>query len=397
MNIVITAASVITAGLHCRRDLWQRVCNDRLLPPLQHSPEMLRQLAELSRAEGRLLSRQQQLGLAAAEQAWQAAGLPPGRQVLRGENAAPLPEPWRLQAGVVSASALGDLSSLLEEQSGQGSEGTRPRPTSLSRWRGNALGAALAIRFGLRGDQFNLNAASSSGAQAVALAARFLQAGLLDLVLVVGAEPALPKLLRDANLRSGAMAGTGASQPLSASRCGMVPREAAACLVLEQEGRARERGAPVLARLSGSVSGCEAHHLVAPLPGQALSHALLQRLLPGDEWARTSIDWLCLHATGTPRFDREEALFVKKAFPQIPWISAMKRSLGHGLGAAGVVEAAMIVEGLRRGAVPPWPAALDPSLGLPLTPAAPPPTPKNALQLAAGMGGVVVMNLFSHA
>jgi 3-oxoacyl-(acyl-carrier-protein) synthase len=70
-------------------------------------------------------------------------------------------------------------------------------------------------RQSLRGDQFNLNTASSSGAQAIALAARLLDAGLLDLVLVVGAEPALPSLLIEANRRCGALASQDGSQPLA--------------------------------------------------------------------------------------------------------------------------------------------------------------------------------------
>jgi 3-oxoacyl-(acyl-carrier-protein) synthase len=76
----------------------------------------------------------------------------------------------------------------------------------------------------------------------------------------------------------------------------------------------------------------------------------------------------------------------------------MKRSLGHGLGAAGVVEAALISEGLRRGAYPPWPTDLDPSLELLVEPGLEiNSAPKCALQCANGMGGVVVMNLLSVA
>jgi len=136
MNIAITGASVITAGMHRRREVWQQVCIDELLPALTIEADVVCQLALLSRGEAAILSRQQQLGLAAAELAWQEAGLPPERQALRGEQHAPLNQPWRREAGVVSASALGDLSSLLVEQQ---TPGSRPRPTSLSRWRGNAL------------------------------------------------------------------------------------------------------------------------------------------------------------------------------------------------------------------------------------------------------------------
>jgi hypothetical protein len=140
MSVVVTAASTVTAGLHEREQLWCSVCRDELLPATTLSAEQLCQLAGLSQAEAAILSRQQQLGLAAAELAWTDARLPAERQPLRGEQKDGLDAPWRLKAGVVAASALGDLSSLLLESN---QPGFRARPTSLSRWRGNALGEGL--------------------------------------------------------------------------------------------------------------------------------------------------------------------------------------------------------------------------------------------------------------
>jgi 3-oxoacyl-[acyl-carrier-protein] synthase II len=399
MSLAITGASALAAGATSCPALWQLLLQDQLLPERILETDRLGELAGLSTSETSVLSRQQLLGLAAVESAWQQAGLPIERQLLRGESRVRQEEPWRLRAGVISASALGNLSTLLADQS---KDDHRPSATSLSRWRGNALGAAVAVRYGLQGDQYNLNAASSSGAQAIGLASQLLLSGILDLVVVVAAEPALEPLLREANRRTGALDPTGSSKPLNAERRGMVPREAAGCIVIERDVEARKRGATVLAFLLGSASGCEAHHLVVPLPGQALSHQLVERLFgklnqKGLSASTATVDWLCLHATGTERFDREEMAFVLRAFPQLPWITAMKRSLGHGLGAAGVVEAALIIEGLKRAEVPPWPSAVDPALGLPEKPAQPPPRPKLALQLACGMGGVSVINLFANA
>lgn len=401
--MAITGSAALVAGVVGTPGLWACLQHDRLLEDDAIDSMRLGDLARLTRGEARVLSRQQHLGLAAVELAWGQAGLADRRQPLRGEGHPGLREPWRLRAGVVSASALGHLDALLEEQA---STPQRPSATSLSRWRGNGLGAAVALRFGLQGEQLNLNAASSTGAQALALAGRLIRSGEQDLVVVVGAEPQLQPLLRQASHRSGALATGGSSQPLTATRSGMVPREAAGCVVLERRESAVARGATPLAWLEASATGCEAHHLVAPQPGQALSHQLLERLLPSGPGGRQAIDWICLHATGTRRFDAEEIAFVRQAFPALPWITAMKRTLGHGLGAAGVVEAALILEGLCRGAVPPWPQDLDPALA-----AAPPmgtdpaplqapgmgPQPRLALQLSSGMGGVVAMNLLAAA
>jgi 3-oxoacyl-(acyl-carrier-protein) synthase len=396
---VVTASAALCAH-HCEPDaLWGQVMGQRLVADQLFEDDHLAALACLKDAERSILSREQLLGLAVAELAWQQSDLSSQRQSLRGERRQQLDGSWRSSTGVVTSSALGNLSALLQEQA---KPNFRPTSTSLSRWRGNALGAAVAVRFGLQGEQVNLNAASSGGAQALSLACQLVRSGVLDRVLVVAAEPALPPLLREANRRSGAMDPLGQSQPLTASRSGMVPREAAACLMLERAELALDRGATIRAMVLANGSGCEAHHLVAPLPGQSRSLQVWQRMR--DDWVRQhggqalpEIDWLCLHATGTRRFDREEAGFVRAAFPRLPWLTSFKASLGHGLGAAGVVEASLIVEGLNRGLVPPWPRNLDPDLGLPLEAPHHPPQPRVALQLSAGMGGVVVMNLFGHA
>ena len=395
VRVAITAASALVGEVFGVSALWRRVLKAESIGGESLPAAVLAAEAQLSSADQRWLSRQQLLGLAVAETAWVQSGIGGDRQSLRGESTERLMDPSRMQIGVVSASALGSASALVDDLY---TKNKRPGPTSLGRWRGNSLGAVTALRFGLQGDQFNLNAASSTGAQALALAGRCIRSGDLDAVLVVGAEPTLQGPLREANRRSRAMAEDHASVPLTSSRTGMRPVEAAGCLLLESEQRAKQRGAEVLAWLRGSSSGCEAHHLVAPQPGQQLSRAVFDRLKhQGILQDGDTIDWLALHATGTPRFDREEAAFVASAFQPLPWLTAFKQVLGHGLGAAGVVEAALLVEGLCRGTVPPWPMAIDPSLGLPVDPPSSAPVPQLALQLSAGMGGVVAMNLLERS
>jgi hypothetical protein len=58
-----------------------------------------------------------------------------------------------------------------------------------------------------------------------------------------------------------------------------------------------------------------------------------------------------------------------------------------------LIEALLLVEGLLRGEVPPWPREIDPSLGL-VAPATAP-KPVVALQIGQGMGGVVAVNAFA--
>jgi 3-oxoacyl-(acyl-carrier-protein) synthase len=81
----------------------------------------------------------------------------------------------------------------------------------------------------------------------------------------------------------------------------------------------------------------------------------------------------------------------------MPWVSAFKGITGHALSASGLLEAALLIEGLKRREMPPLPKGIDESLGLTLPDGKKPPVPKTALQIAQGMGGDVVVNLLGTA
>jgi 3-oxoacyl-(acyl-carrier-protein) synthase len=109
------------------------------------------------------------------------------------------------------------------------------------------------------------------------------------------------------------------------------------------------------------------------------------------------VDWISLHATGTPRFDAAEISCVRRVFGgQLPWISAMKRTTGHALAASGLLEASLLTEGLRAGKLPAWPRNVDPAFGLPENPSWLSEPPSTALQIGQGMGGTVVVNVLGR-
>jgi hypothetical protein len=75
----------------------------------------------------------------------------------------------------------------------------------------------------------------------------------------------------------------------------------------------------------------------------------------------------------------------------------MKRTTGHALAASGLLEVGLIVEGLRLGKWPAWPADIDPEFGLPQSPLIPAQRPALAVQIGQGMGGTVVVNALCRA
>lgn len=268
-------------------------------------------------------------------------------------------------------------------------ENTRLSPYALSRWRANSVGAVTSLRYGLGGADFSLNSASATGAQSLFIGASMIRAGMADAVVVVAADPFPTPRILETMTRNGSVAKEGDSLPLTSGRSGMTPVEGAGCLILESEEYLNSRAGIPLAEWIGGECANEAYHLMAP-NNEAL---VLEKVLAQCVSEKEQIDWISLHATGTPRFDRAEITALQRFFKKgLPWITSFKRITGHALGASGLIEGALLCQGLNKGEVPPWPTDIDPSLDLEKTPRRDP-VPELALQVAQGMGGTVVVNL----
>jgi 3-oxoacyl-(acyl-carrier-protein) synthase len=224
-----------------------------------------------------------------------------------------------------------------------------------------------------------------------------VRSGVLDAVVAVAADEAPTEGVLTAMESNRSVAHSSEARPLGVLRKGMKPCEGAACLILESESHALARGAKPIAEWLDGAAGNEARHFLAPDPeGEVLGELLgqiLGRPVPGD----AEKYWALLHATGTPRFDGIEISRLRRFFGgSLPWITAVKRTTGHALGASGMIEAVLAVEGLRLRKVPCWPSSTDPALALDASRPANPPQPESALLIGQGMGGTVVLNLLAR-
>jgi 3-oxoacyl-[acyl-carrier-protein] synthase II len=145
-----------------------------------------------------------------------------------------------------------------------------------------------------------------------------------------------------------------ASRPFDADRDGFVLGEGAAVLVLERRDHARRRGAGARALVCGFGASADAHHPTAPHPqGRGAEQAVRAALAdagcsPGD------IGHINAHGTSTPIGDAVEADCYLRLFNGAPPpVTAPKSVIGHALGAAGAIEAALTVLALERQQVPP--------------------------------------------
>jgi 3-oxoacyl-[acyl-carrier-protein] synthase II len=144
--------------------------------------------------------------------------------------------------------------------------------------------------------------------------------------------------------------------------------EGAAILILEAREVAEARGATILAEMLGGASTADAHHITAPHPeGDGAERAIRLAmedagLMPAD------IAYINAHGTGTDLNDRTEGLVIDRVFgARQPAVSSIKGTTGHGLGASGSIEAAVVVEAIRRHELPPNIGLIEQDPEIPLT------------------------------
>jgi 3-oxoacyl-[acyl-carrier-protein] synthase II len=205
-------------------------------------------------------------------------------------------------------------------------------------------------------------AACSGGAIALVQAAAWLSRGQVDFVLAGGADG----LCRLTVLGFNALGATDPQpcRPFDRSRAGLNLGEGAAVLILEREATALARGVDVLAWLDGYAVGAEAHHITHPEPTGSRASRLMRAALERAGVAAGEVGYVNAHGTGTQQNDAMEARALTDVFgsDSSTWVSSSKAQLGHTLGAAGAIEAALTVLALARGAVPPTAGLVEPEL-----------------------------------
>jgi 3-oxoacyl-[acyl-carrier-protein] synthase II len=196
--------------------------------------------------------------------------------------------------------------------------------------------------------------ACSSGANAILLGAAWLRAGLSKCVVAGGADG----LCRLTYTGFGALSALdpGLCRPFDHKRVGLNLGEGAGFLVLEPEESARARGARPLAELSGWAVGAEAHHITNPEKEGRTAARVMSAALRRAGLSPADLDYVNAHGTATPLNDSMESAALKEclgAEVDRVAVSSSKGQIGHTLGAAGAIEAAITVLSIARGVMPP--------------------------------------------
>ena len=201
--------------------------------------------------------------------------------------------------------------------------------------------AALATWFEIRGVNYSISSACATSAHCIGAAAEQIQLGKQDVVFAGGCEELdwTLSVLFDA---MGAMSSGYNDRPAAASRAydrdrdGFIIAGGAGMVVVEALDRARARGAPIYAEITGYGANSDGFDMVAP-SGEGAVRCMRIAL---EQAGGRRIDYLNPHGTSTVVGDDKEMGAVRELFGEdAPFISSTKSLTGHSLGAAGAQEA----------------------------------------------------------
>ncbi len=269
----------------------------------------------------------------------------------------------------------------------------------------NMVAGQVGIALRATGPNFVTASACASGATAIGTARALLHSGACDVVVTGGSEAGVSPLILTGFAQMTALSTrvddpAAASRPFDADRDGFVLGEGSAVLVLERATDARARGARVRARLLGYGASADAYHATAPEPGGRGVTRAIRTALTDAGITPSDVDHVNAHGTATPANDRTEATAIARTLGPRPAVTSAKGVIGHTLGAAGAIEAALTVLAVQHDTIPPT-ANLerqDPEITVDVVARAPRHVPVHvAISNSFGFGGQNAVLVFGKA
>ncbi len=225
----------------------------------------------------------------------------------------------------------------------------------------NMISGNLSIKYGLKGPNFAIVTACTTGTHNIGDASRLIEYGDADVMIAGGAE------MSTTNCGLGGFAAAralstrnddpaSASRPWDKDRDGFVLGDGAGVVVLEEFEHAKARGAKIYAQVSGYGMSGDSYHMTLPSKGGEGAARCMQNALRNSGINTDQIDYINAHGTSTPSGDQAETDAAKLAFGKRAYnivMSSTKSMTGHLLGAAGGIEAIFTALAIQNQVAPP--------------------------------------------
>ena len=303
----------------------------------------------MGRKEARRMDRFSQLAVAASVEAVRDAGLE-------------INDTNKGNIGVLIGSGIGGLLTMSEQVRILIEQGPdRVSPFLVPMMIADMASAQVSIALGARGPNFCPTSACSSGSDAIGTAYEIIKRGDAEAMFAGGSEAIITPIgvagfSANRALSTRNEAPQQASRPFDAERDGFVIGEGAAILVLEDLAFARERGARIIAEITGYGASSDAVHITQPSENGEGAARAMQMALRKAGLAPSEIGYINAHGTSTPLNDKVETMAIKTVFGDYAYhvpISSTKSMTGHLLGAAGAIEGAVCIKVINTGVIPP--------------------------------------------
>lgn len=206
--------------------------------------------------------------------------------------------------------------------------------------------AILSLNFQFEGSYATIVNACTSGAKAIADAAKAVMHGEVDVAIAGGADCKITPEHLDGFKRLGILSENTnpetAMRPFDSGRNGTVISEGAGVIILEDYERARKRGANIYALVSGSGMTMDAFRLTDPKPNGDGIYNAMKQALASSGISVSDVGYINTHGTSTRANDRAESKAIYRLLggqAEFTPVNSTKSLLGHSTAACGAIEA----------------------------------------------------------
>ncbi len=362
-RVVVTGFGAITPVGNNAKDYWENLvkgesgaapttlfdatnfktrfaCEVKNFDPLQH----------FDKKEAKKMDRNTQLGIVAAREAVEHAG------ILNNEAVD------KKRVGVIWGSGIGGLETFEKEVLGwANTDIPRFNPFFIPKMIADITPGHISIEYGFHGPNYTTVSACASSANAIIDSKMLIQLGKADVIVCGGSEAAVTASGVGGFNAMMALSTRNddpktASRPFDKDRDGFVLGEGAGAIILEEYEHAVKRGATIYAELKGGGMSADAYHMTAPHPEGLGAYLVMQNCLQDAGVTADEVDHINMHGTSTPLGDIAESNAISRLFGEHAAeinINSTKSMTGHLLGAAGVIEAIAAIQTIVHGIIPP--------------------------------------------
>ncbi len=225
----------------------------------------------------------------------------------------------------------------------------------------NMAAGHIATFFGIQGPAFNTLTACAASTQAMGEASNLIRYGDADVMISGGTHSMIHPFGVTGFNRLTALSTRNddfmaASRPFDQTRDGFVLGEGAGILILEEYEHACRRGARILAEIVGYGSTADAFRITDIHDCGRGATAAMRLALKNAGLTPSDVQYISAHGTGTEENDKIESLAIETVFGENASkvaVSSIKSMLGHLIAAAGAVELITCVLAIRDGILPP--------------------------------------------